>query len=157
MSFRWSQRSCCGLEPCLIQPITTCPYPSTEDLINLPQPSYFQVRRVDSTLEIGIDNNDISERLARILARRFKRIVYVSCSLQFTDAEEVTLRSTLLERLASFLAFSVCFENPHTIFWNLRQTNGMKRTKKRVLTHYCWIPAVMFPQSFWAYLRREND
>ena len=57
---------------------------------------------------VEIDNNDISERLALFLSKKLNYLVYVSCAVTLSDIEETTLRSTLSERLPSFLAFPVC-------------------------------------------------
>ena len=78
-------------------------------MIKHQQQWYYQVYEFLLYLFVDIDNNDVSERLSQVLARRLKRIVYVSCSLQLSDIEESTLRSTLIERLTTFLSFLVYF------------------------------------------------
>lgn len=52
---------------------------------------------------IEIDNNDISERLSRIIAKKFNKLVYVSCGLHFSEEEEEILRSTLVDQLSQLL------------------------------------------------------
>ena len=52
---------------------------------------------------IEVDNNDFSERLSRLLSKKFSKLVYVSCGLSFSEEEEETLRSALVTQLAQLL------------------------------------------------------
>lgn len=50
------------------------------------------------------DNNDLSEKISRILSRKFSYMVYTSCSINLSLEEEQQLISTLLTRVAEFLS-----------------------------------------------------
>ena len=107
MLFKCNQQSCSGLDLCSIHLTTIYLYRLTEGSTNHQHQCSYQVNRLILYLYEGVDNNEVSERLSQVLARRLKRIVYVSCSIQLSGIEESTLRITLLERLSTFLSFLV--------------------------------------------------